>query len=105
MKLIKKIFSSELGRGASILFITMSIFNILNFLFHFSMGRMLGPEEYRILAVLMSIIYIYNVPTEAIQTIISKYTSKFNLKKEHGKIKFLMLQAIFIFLKATKTFR
>jgi len=94
MKLIKKIFSSELGRGASILFITMSIFNILNFLFHFSMGRMLGPEEYRILAVLMSIIYIYNVPTEAIQTIISKYTSKFNFKKEHGKIKFLMLKSL-----------
>jgi len=92
--MIKKFFSSELGKGALILFITMNIFNILNFFFHFSMGRMLGPEDYRILAVLMSIIYVYNVPTEAIQTIISRYTSKFSLRKEGGKIKFLMLKAL-----------
>ncbi|MCK5043533.1 oligosaccharide flippase family protein [Candidatus Pacearchaeota archaeon] len=93
-KIIKKIFSSELGKGAFILLITMSIFNILNFLFHFSMGRMLGPEDYRILAVLMSLIYIYSVPTEAIQNIISRYTSKFNLNRRLGKIKFLMFKSL-----------
>ena len=95
--MIKKLLSSELGKGAFILLISMSIVNILNFFFHFSMGRMLGPEDYRILAVLMSLIYIYNVPTEAIQNIISRYTSKFNLHNELGKIKFL----VFIFGQIT----
>jgi len=107
--MFKKIFSSELGRGASILFITIGIFNFLNLLFHFSMGRLLGPVDYGTLAVLMSLMYIYNIPAEAIQNIITKYTSKFNLKKENKKIKFFMFKslkkgfkiALWIFLIAT----
>src|SRR3989338_1959753 len=97
---LKKKFSNELGRGAFILFITINIFNLLNFLFHFSMGRLLGPAAYGILAVLMSLVYIYNIPSEAIQNIISRYTSKFNIKKEHGKIKSLLFKGLFKGIKA-----
>jgi O-antigen/teichoic acid export membrane protein len=98
--MFKKIFSSEIGRGAIILFVTMNIFNVLNFLFHFSMGRLLGPSDYGTLAVLMSIIYIYNIPVEAIQTIVTKYTSKFNIKKEEGKIHYLMSKSLSKSIKA-----
>jgi len=92
--MIKKIFSNELGRGAFVLFSTMILFNFLNFLFHFSMGRLLGPVNYGVLAVLMSIVYIFGVPAEAIQNLISNYTSKFNIKKENNKIKFLMFKSL-----------
>ncbi len=92
--MLKKILTSELGKGALVLFITINLFNFLNFLFHFSMGRMLGPEDYGILAVLMSLVYFYAIPTEAIQNIISRYTSQFNIKKEYGKIKFLLLKSL-----------
>ncbi len=92
--MFKKILSSELGKGAFILLITMNIFWFFNLLFHFFMGRLLGPENYSTLAVLMSIIYLYGVPSEAIQNIISNYVSKFNFKKENGKIKFLMLKSL-----------
>ena len=92
--MIKKFFKSELGKGSLILFITMNLFNFFNFLFHFSMGRLLGPSDYGILAALMSLIYIYNVPVEAIQNIISRYTSTFNLKKEEGKTKFLVNKSL-----------
>ena len=92
--MLNKFFSNELKKEAAMLFICMNIFNFLNFLFHFSMGRLLGPSDYGTIAVLMSIIYIYSVPTEAIQTFISRYTSKFNLKKEYGKIKFLMFKSL-----------
>ena len=93
--MFKKYLSSELGKGAIILFVTMNIFNVLNYLFHFAMARewMLGPEGYGTLAVLMSIIYIYGIPTEAIQNIITKLTSKLNVKHENKKIK-LRLWAI-----------
>jgi O-antigen/teichoic acid export membrane protein len=91
---LKKFFFSELGKSSLILFIMINLFNILNFLFHFSMGRMLGPEDYGVLAVLMSLAYIYSIPNEAIQTLISKYTSKLNIKKEYGKIKFLLFKSL-----------
>jgi len=51
------------------------------------MARMLGPADYGVLAVLTSIIYLFSVPTNSIQTVVSKYTTKFSVKGEHGKIK------------------
>src|SRR3989344_1032996 len=92
--MIKYLIKSEFGKGTIILFFTMNVYNFLNFLFHFAMGRMLGPSDYGVLAVLMSIVYIYGVPTEAIQNIISKYTSNLNYKKKDGKIKFLMIKSL-----------
>ncbi len=88
--MIKKFLSSELGKGTLILLITMNLFNLLNFIFSISMGRMLAPAEYGILMTLMSFIYLYSIPSEAIQYLASRYTSKFNIKKEQGKIKNLM---------------
>lgn len=85
---------SELAKGSLILFITISFFNILNYLFHFFMGRMLGPSDYSVLAALMSVIYLLGVPSEAIQTLISKYSSKYNSKEEPGKIKDLFLRSL-----------
>jgi O-antigen/teichoic acid export membrane protein len=58
------------------------------------MGRVLGPADYGVLITLMAVINIYSIPVEAIQNIISRYTSKFNLKKENGKIKFLMFKSL-----------
>jgi O-antigen/teichoic acid export membrane protein len=107
--MFKKFFSGELGRGSLILLITINIFNFLNYLFHFVMGRMLIPADYGVVAVLMSLAGVYGIPTEAIQSLISSYTSKFNTKKELEKINFLIRKSskkalrvsIFLFLVAT----
>ncbi len=93
-KIFKKINKNELIKGGITLFVMINIFNALNWLFHFVMIRLLGKAEYGILAVLMSFVYIFTVPMESIQTIVSRYTSKFNLKKEYGKMKFLLNRAI-----------
>jgi len=95
--MFKKIFSlrkHELVRGSFILLIMINIFNLLNYFFHFFMARMLGPADYGILAVLMSIAYIFTVPIEGIQAVISRYTSKFNVKKENRKIKYLLFKSL-----------
>jgi len=41
-----------------------------------SMAKMLDVADYGILATLMSIVYIFGIPAEAIQTLASRYTSK-----------------------------
>lgn len=94
MKMLKQLFSNEFRKGALILFITLNIFNFLNLLFHFIMGRMLGPADYGILAALMSLIFLHGIPSESVQNLVSRYTSKFNVKKENGKIRYLMSRAI-----------
>jgi O-antigen/teichoic acid export membrane protein len=98
--MIRKIFRSELGKGMIILFVMMNFYNFLNFLFHFIMGRVLGPEGYGTFAVLMSLIYIYGIPIEAIQNLTSRYTTKLSSEQKFGKLKGLMtksLQKSFLF--------
>lgn len=107
--MFKKIFFSEIGRSSLLLFISMNLFFFLNFLFHIIMARKLGPADYGIFAVLMTIIYIYGAPTEAIQNLASRYTSKLKVKKEYGKLKFFMIKSLkkgfkisfFLFLAAS----
>jgi len=96
---IKNLKSNELFMSSLVLLILMNVANVLNYLFHFSMARMLGPSDYGILAVLTSVIYLFSIPTNSIQTVVSKYTTKFRVKKEDGKIKGILnylLKTLFI---------
>ena len=96
---IRNLRSHELFMSSMVLLILMNIANVINYLFHFSMARMLGPADYSILAVLTSITYLFSVPTNSVQTVVSKYTTKFNVKKEYGKIKGILnylLKTLFI---------
>ena len=68
-----------------ILFATMA-FNAFNFFYHFVAARMLGPEEYGIVASLFSIIYIISIGSTTIQNAITKFTAKFKSRNEFGKI-------------------
>ncbi|VVB78767.1 Polysaccharide biosynthesis protein [uncultured archaeon] len=84
---IKSTVKSELFIGSLILMILINIGNVINYIFHFSMARMLGPASYGIFAVLANLIYIFSVPTLSIQTLVSKHTTKYKVKKEYGRIK------------------
>lgn len=89
-----RIKKSELLQGSIILFIMINIFNLLNYFFHFLMVRLLEPAEYGILATLMAIVFILIIPSESIQTIVSRYTSKFYKENEFGKIRTLFEKSI-----------
>ncbi|MDD5086274.1 MAG: oligosaccharide flippase family protein [Candidatus Nanoarchaeia archaeon] len=91
---MEKLKLDEFLRGSIVLIIMFGLYNILNYVFQISMARMLGPSDYGVLAVLMSIVYIFSIPSEAIQTIVTRYTSKFNIKKEYGKIKDLLFRSL-----------
>jgi O-antigen/teichoic acid export membrane protein len=91
-----KINKDELLRGSIILFIMIGFFNLFNYLFQISMAKLLGPSDYGVLAVLMSFLYIFGIPTEALQAIIAKYTSILNIeaKDGNGKIKDLLYRSL-----------
>jgi O-antigen/teichoic acid export membrane protein len=85
-----KFIKSEFGKGTLFFLISLNFFNILNFLFSVFMGRLLAPAEYGTLIALMSLVYLYGIPSEAIQNLVSRHTSKFNVEKKEGKTKYLM---------------
>jgi len=77
-------FHKDLLKGSLILLISFNLFNLINFLFHFSMARMLSISDYGILATLFTIVYILAVFSESIQLVITKYTAE---EEEKGKLK------------------
>src|SRR3989344_5369358 len=95
---LKKIFKytkeDSLVRDSFILFIATMVMNLAGFLYHFVMGRMLGPESYGILGVVLSLIYILLVPFNVIQTSISKFVSKFKAKKDNKSISNLFRRSL-----------
>lgn len=81
--------NKDLLSGSLVFLIAFNIYNVLNFVFHFCMARMLTPADYGILATLFSIIYMVGIFSESLQTIVAKYSSG---EKDNGRIKNLVLR-------------
>ncbi|MCH7568272.1 MAG: oligosaccharide flippase family protein [Nanoarchaeota archaeon] len=77
-------------KGSIILLISFNLFNFLNFIFNISMARLLTLAEYGVLTTLISLIIIFAIFSESIQTVLSKYTTK---EKVRGKLKNLAKKA------------
>ncbi|RMD67466.1 hypothetical protein D6817_01540 [Candidatus Pacearchaeota archaeon] len=84
-------FNRELVKGSIVLLAAFGVFNAMNFVYHFSMARILSLENYGKLAALFSIIYILTILTEAVQVVITKYTA--NAKNE-GKVKNILKRSL-----------
>ncbi|HLC86276.1 MAG TPA: oligosaccharide flippase family protein [Candidatus Nanoarchaeia archaeon] len=98
MNFIKTLLKYEkddsLIRDGIILFTATMIGNFASFLYHFGMGRFLGPVEYGALGAILSIFYFILVPFNVIQTTISKFVAKFKAENEEKKINYLFYKSI-----------
>ncbi len=82
--------NKSLISGSFLLLVTFNIFNILNFFYNFAMVRFLTIAEYGILSSLISMVLIFAIFSESIQTVISRYTTK---EKDLSKIKNIIIRS------------
>lgn len=90
--MIKKFYSEnrELIKDNIILFIGLFLAGIFSYLFHFTMGRSLGPVNYGELNTIIAIDYIIIVFFNSIQTSIAQFTTKYKSNNEITKISSLI---------------
>jgi O-antigen/teichoic acid export membrane protein len=62
--------------GSAVLMIAANVANALHFAFHVLMARLLGPAGYGALAALIALLYVGYVLTEAMQTVMARYTAR-----------------------------
>ncbi|PIS21662.1 hypothetical protein COT51_01495 [candidate division WWE3 bacterium CG08_land_8_20_14_0_20_41_15] len=86
---LKNILKNPLAVNSIIMFVGSMTGSFMNYVYNLFMGRLLEPEKYGILAALMSLLYIVNVPSSAITTTIIKYTSQYKGEEKFGKIKYM----------------
>ncbi len=84
---------NELVKGSIVLLFMINIFNFLNYIYQLLMAKLLGPSDYAVLATLMSLVYIFAIPSETIQTIISKHTARLNSLERYGEIRYILTKS------------
>lgn len=92
--MINKILNSKLLKDNLILLIGTNLAGFLAFLYHFYMGRVLGPEDYSVLVVVISFSYIMNVFILGIQAAVSKYVAIYKVRNSTEKINYLLRRSI-----------
>ena len=75
MNFVKKIINHPLFSGSAIMFVGNMGSNVINYLYHLVMGRLLGPVGYGILASLYSILYIVSIIPSSASVSIVKFIS------------------------------
>lgn len=83
---MKKLPSDSIIRAGFFILLANAIYNAFNFFYHFMAARMLGPEQYAIVASLFSIIYLISMGSMTIQNSATKFISKFRAKGDYESI-------------------
>lgn len=73
----------KLVKGSAVVFAGSVVVNALAYVFHLITGRMLGPQNYSILASLISLSYVIGFPATLISTIVTRKVS--GLAARHDK--------------------
>jgi len=91
------IASNPLARNSAIVFAGTMTANVLSYIYHLMMGRMLGPSGYGELSSLLSLLYIFTIPLLVTQTVLIKLVSGFKAHGEVGQAKSLFIKAVKVF--------
>jgi len=75
------------------LLIGVAVLNVSGFLFHFIMGRKLGPENYGVLATLVALTALLGIFSTTIQFTISKFVASFKTKKMFKELRYLYISS------------
>lgn len=94
----RKLISNSLAKNSAIVFAGSMASNVLAYVYHLFMGRLLGPSGYGELSSLLSLLYIFTVPLLVAQTVLIKFVSGFKAHGETGQAKTLFLGSTKLFV-------
>lgn len=106
-KSLRLILGQEISQflGGSFITVLGSLLaGFLGYLYHLLMGRLLGPSEYGVLASLLSLLYVFSVPTATFSLVATKFAADFKKSRQFlektEKKSFLFSLLFFLFFGA-----
>lgn len=84
----------KLLRHGGIIFCASAVSFFFAYIFQLYMARALGPGDYGILGSMLSLFYIFSVPSSAITTTLTQIVSEQKVKQDYGKIKSMLLLTV-----------
>ncbi len=102
-KIIKTILADPIFKHGGVIFGASVLTNILNLVFWLYMVRKLPPQDYGVLNSLVSVLMFFCMPMSILQTVVTRYTSKFMAHKlvndvQHLLLYFIKIVSIFLII-------
>lgn len=94
-------FSDPIFKQGGVIFVSSIVVNVLNLVFWLYMVRHLAPQDYGVLNTFISVLMFFCVPVGILQTVVTRYTSKYMAHKQVDKVQSLLsyfIRIIGIFL-------
>ncbi|NCU42152.1 MAG: hypothetical protein EOM19_05565 [Candidatus Moranbacteria bacterium] len=88
-------------QNSALLFAGTMTANILNYVFHFAMGRMVSPQAYGEVEAIVSLLAIITIPSSAIVIVATRYAARFKARNDVRKSErlfFLFHKKVFLFI-------
>lgn len=73
-------------RNSLIFFAGSFLASVFGYLYHLAMGRMMSPQDYAVVAALLSIFLVLSVPTATILTVVMRYIAKYQAQNDISAI-------------------
>jgi len=86
VSLLKKPFRNQLFAGSFVMMVGSLATGFGNYLYHLSMGRMLGPINYGVFASLISLLYLLSIPVGTLNLVVVKFVSTLKGQKKLGAV-------------------
>lgn len=87
---LRAIISDPIFKQGGLIFVSSMLVNIFNLIFWLYMVRKLVPEDYGALNTLISFFMFFSVPVGILQTVITRYVSKYVAEGKQAQIRILL---------------
>ena len=101
---MRTIISHPLALGSAFVFAGSMISNVAAYVYHLAVGRTLGPIGYGELSSLISLLYLFGVPVNVLQTVLVKFFSTYKANGSVSNARFLFSKAFHAILIAVGIF-
>lgn len=88
---ISRLWQDPLVKQGGAVFFSTVLVNIFNLIFWLYMVRKLSPENYGVLNSLFSLLMVFSMPVGILQTVMTRYVSKFIAHDQKGQVKSLLI--------------
>ncbi len=93
LELIKKLFTTKLGRGTLVMVGGSFMVGGISFLFNPVMGNLLTIKEYGELVTILSLLIILSVPSLTLNTVLIKFSASYQAQGDMASVKSLFVEA------------
>ena len=93
-RLVRSHISHRTLQQGFVLLVASTIGNVLQYIFHAYVSRVLGPAEYGVFTALLALYVIVSVPTGIAQTVVAQYVARLRALNESSQVSGLLISSL-----------